>query len=159
VWKGGSLPGVFLFDVLDGTAAFDRADGESGRVAEAGHYACLPLERARDGLVDLGRVLEVHHVDVALSRRDNEELVLDVHAVHALPRIQRADGLRALQIPEFDRLVPGARRDVVVATGLEPTHAFDAFGVGLCLLRRDLAAGWRGAKIDDVQVASRVAGG
>jgi hypothetical protein len=124
-----NLPGVFVFDVLDRTAPFDRSYGETGRVAEAGYYACLPLQGTGDGLVDLGRVLQVHHVDVALSSRDNKELVLDVHAVHALPRIQRADRLRAFQVPEFDGLVPGAGRHVVVATGLEPAHASDALGV------------------------------
>jgi hypothetical protein len=119
----------------------------------------LPLQGAGNGLVDLSRVLQVHHVDVALSSRDNKELVLDIHAVHALPRIQRADRLRAFQVPELDSLVPRARRDVVVATGLEPAHALDALGVGLCLLRGDLAAGGCGAEVDNVKVASRVACG
>jgi hypothetical protein len=144
---------------LNCAAALDGSNGETGCVAEAGHNAGLPLQRAGDGLVDLGRVLEIHHVDVALSSCDNKELVLDVHAVHTLPRVERADRLRALQVPELDRLVPGARRDVVVAAGLEPAHAFDAFGVGLCLLRRDLATCGRGAEVDDVKMAGGVAGG
>jgi hypothetical protein len=157
VWAG--LPGVFLFDILDCAAAFDGSYSETGRVTEAGHDAGLPLQRGGDSLVDLGRVLEVDHVDVAFSSCDNEELVLDVHAVHALPCVQRTDRLSALQVPELDRLVPGARRDVVVAAGLEPAHAFDAFGVRLCLLRRDLAACGCGSEVDDVKVAGRVAGG
>jgi hypothetical protein len=50
--------------------------------------------------------LQVDHVDVTLSGCDYEELVLDVHAVNALARIQGTNWLCALQIPELDSLVP-----------------------------------------------------
>ena len=100
------VPGVFVLDVLNGATPFDAADGETRRVAKAGHDARLPFQRAGDGLVDLGGVLQVDGVDVALGGRDDEELVLDVHAVDALLRIERAHGLGALQVPELDRLVP-----------------------------------------------------
>jgi hypothetical protein len=55
--EGEGLPGVFILDVLNCAAAFDRSYCEARRVAEARHYACLPLQGAVDGLVDLGRVL------------------------------------------------------------------------------------------------------
>jgi hypothetical protein len=151
-------PGVLVFDILNCAAAFNRADREARRVAEAAHHACLPLKRARNRLVDLGRVLQVHHVDVALGRRDDEQLVLDVHAVDALARVECRDGLGALEVPELDRLVPRPGRDVVGAAGLEPAHAFDALGVRFGLLRGYLAARGRGAEVDDIEVAGGVAG-
>ena len=35
---------VFIFDVLDRTAAFDTAYCEASGVREAGHYPCLPFQ-------------------------------------------------------------------------------------------------------------------
>jgi hypothetical protein len=144
---------------LNRAAAFDRANGKARRVAEAAHYARLPLQRAGDCLVDLGRVLQVDHMDVALRRGDDEQLVLDVHAVHALFCIQGTNGFRALQIPELDRLIPGPGCNVVGAAGLEPAHAFDALGMCLGLLGRNLAAGGGGAEVDDVEMARGIASG
>ena len=95
---------------------------------------------------------------MALRSRDDEQLVLDVHAVDAVLALQRADGLRTLQVPELDRLVPGAGRDVVLAARLEPAHALDGFLVGLGLLCLYLAAGGDVAEVDNVEVAGGVAG-
>lgn len=151
------LPGVFVLDVLDSAAALDRADSETRCVCEAGDYARLPLQRAGDGLVDLGRVLQVDHVNVALRGCDDQQLVLDVHAVHAFSRIQRSNWLGALEIPELDGLVPRACGDIIVAAGLEPAHTPNSFLMGFCLLRGDGAACWSLTHIDDVEVTGRIA--
>ena len=93
-----------------------------------------------------------------LDFRHDEQLILDVHAVHAVLALQRADGLRALQVPELDGLVPGAGRDVVLAACLEPAYAPDGLLVGFGLLCLYLAAGGDIAEVDDVEVAGGVAG-
>jgi len=152
-------PGVLVFDVLDRTASLNGANSETRCVREAAYHTCLPLQRTRNRLVYRGRVCQVHHVDMSLGRRDDEQLVLHIHAVHALLRVQRAHGLGALQIPELDALVPGAGRDVVFAARLEPAHALDGFLVGFCLLRRDLAGRGGSAEVDNVEVTGGVAGG
>lgn len=90
-------------------------------------------------------------MDVSLGRRNDQQLVLDVHTVDALLALQRTHWLSALQVPELDRLVPGASRDVVLAAGLEPAHAFDTLAVGFGLLGLDLAAGGGGAEVDNVE--------
>ena len=92
-------------------------------------------------------------MDVALGGCDDEQLILDVHAVDALLARQGTDGLGALEIPELDRLVPGTSRDVVLAAGLEPADALDAVLVGLGLLCRDGAAGGGSTEVDDVEHA------
>jgi hypothetical protein len=159
--KGGGvgLPGVLLFDVLDGAATLNTTDSETRRIGEAANNPCLPLQRAGNRLVDCGRVRQVHHQDVALRRCDDEQLVLDVHAVDALRALQRTDWLRALQVPVLDCLVPGAGCDVVFTRGLEPAHAFDAGFVRFGLLGGDGAAGGRGAEVDYVEHAGAVACG
>jgi hypothetical protein len=156
---GRDKPSILILDVLDRAPPFNRPDREARRIAEAAHDARLPLQRTRNRLVDLGRVLQVDHVDVALGGRDNKQLVLDVHAVDALARVERGNGLCALEVPEFDRLVPGAGCDVVSTARLEPAHAFDTLGVRFGLLRGDLAAGGGSTEVDDVEVAGGVAGG
>lgn len=110
----------------------------------------MPLQGTGNRLVDCRRVAQVDHVNVSLCRRNDKQLVLDVHAVHALSRIQRAHGFRALQVPKLDRLVPGSGRDVVFAARLEPAHAFYTLGVGFCLLGLDLAAGRGRAEINNI---------
>lgn len=62
--------GIFVFDVLDGAAAFDAADGESSGVGEAADDPRLPLERGLDRFVEFGRVVEVDDVDVPVRRAD-----------------------------------------------------------------------------------------
>lgn len=163
--RGGSdgenlgVPGVLVLDILDRTAPLDTTHGETRRVAEAADNARLPFEGAGDALVDLGRIGQIDHVDVALRRRNDEQLVLHIHAVYALAGIERPHWLLRLQIPELDALVPGARRDVVLAARLEPAHAFDGFGVRFCLDLVDLAGCWGLAEVDNVQHASRIARG
>jgi len=111
---------------LNCTSALDRADGESGRVREAAHNPRLPLQRTRDRLVNLARLVQIYNVDVALGRRNDEQRVLDIHAVHALLALQLADGRLAREVPVLDRLVPGARGQEVLAAVLEPADAFYA---------------------------------
>ena len=152
-----NIPGVLILDVLNRAASLDTADCEARSVGEATDNTCLPLERADDGLVNLGGFVQVDHVDVSLSGCDNEQLVLDVHAVNAVLAVQCANGLRTLQIPELDLLVPGACRDVVLSAGLEPAHALDGFIVCFGLLCLHLTAGSDVTEIDNVEVTSRVA--
>lgn len=138
---------------MNSASSFDGANGEAGRICEAAHDPCLPLERTGDGLVDGCGVREVDHVDVALGGCDDEQLILDVHAVDALLARQSTDGLGTLEVPELDGLVPGTSRDVVLAASLEPADALDAVLVGLGLLRRDGAAGGGSAEVDNVEHA------
>ena len=63
---------VFLFDILDGTATLDTADGKARSVCKAADYPSLPLERGLHGLVEFGRVVEVDDVDVPVSSADDE---------------------------------------------------------------------------------------
>lgn len=138
---------------MNSASSFDGANGEAGRICEAAHDPCLPLERTGDGLVDGCGVREVDHVDVALGGCDDEQLILDIHAVDALLARQSTDGFGTLEVPELDGLVPGAGRDVVFAACLEPAHALDGFLVGFCLLRRDLAGRGGSAEVDNVEHA------
>lgn len=57
-------------------------------------------------LVELGRVLEVDDIDVAVGGAYDAEVVLDVHRINAL--LTCYCGRRSLlsKIPVFDRLVP-----------------------------------------------------
>lgn len=158
VENGEYVPGVLVLDVLNGTSALDTADSETRGITKTANDTCLPLERADDGLVDLGGLVKVDHVDVSLGGRNNEQLVLDVHTVDAVLALQCADRLRALQVPELNCLVPGACRDVVLSAGLEPAHALDGLLVGLSLLCLYLAASSDIAEVDDVEVAGGVAG-
>jgi hypothetical protein len=153
------IPGIFVLDVLNCTTSLNGSDSKTRRVAKTRHNTCLPLQRARNRLVNLGRILQVDHVDMALSSCDDQQLVFHIHAVHALLRIQRTDGFRAFQVPELDCLVPRAGCNVVITAGLEPAHAFDGLGMGFCLLRRDLSTGGGGTEVNDVEVAGRIAGG
>ena len=99
---------VLLLDVVDGAATLDTADGVTGCIAEAADYPRLPLERGLIGLVDLGRVVEIDHVDVAVSGADHQQLVFDIHAIDALLTLQRRNWGLLSQIPVLDRLVPRA---------------------------------------------------
>lgn len=147
------LPGVLFLDVLDGASAFNGANGETSGIGKAADNSCLPLERTGNGLVDGGWVGQVHHVDVALCCRNDKQLVLDVHAIDALLTLQGSDGLGALQVPELDRLVPRARRNIVFTASLEPAYALDGILVGFGLLGGHSAAGWGCAKVDNVEHA------
>lgn len=148
--RGVDVPDVFILDVLNCTASFDGANGEACRVGKTAHYPCLPLQGTGDRLVDCRRVTQVDHVNVSLRSRNDKQLVLDIHAIHALSRIQGANGLRTLQVPKLDRLIPRPSRNVVFAACLEPAHAFYGLRVGLGLLGWNLAAGRGGAEVNNV---------
>ncbi|KAH6604614.1 hypothetical protein Trco_006321 [Trichoderma cornu-damae] len=66
------------------------------------------VRRAKGRLVKLGRVLEIDHVDVAIRRADDEQVLLHVHGVH--PFLTGESCRRPLlpEVPVFDRLVPGS---------------------------------------------------
>ena len=95
VWRI-PVPGVLVFDVLNSTASLNTANSEARSVGEAADDARLPLEGADDSLVNLGWLVQVDHVDVSLCGRNDKQLVLDVHTVHAVLAGQCADWLRAL---------------------------------------------------------------
>lgn len=60
------------------------------------------------GLVEFGRGVEVDDVDVAVCSSDDEELVFDVHCIHALLALDRGDWGLLSQVPVLDGLVPRA---------------------------------------------------
>jgi len=97
---------VLLLDVVNGAAALNTADGVAGSIAEAADYPRLPLERGLFGLVDLGRVVEIDHVDVAVSGGNYQQLVLHIHTIDSLLALQRRDRGLLTQIPVLDCLVP-----------------------------------------------------
>jgi hypothetical protein len=146
---------------LNRTASFYGPDGEPTRIRKAAHDPSLPLKRARNRLVDFPRIIQVHHVDMALRGPNNHEVfihvLLRVQRVDALAAVQRRHRVRRLQVPELDGLVPGSGREVVDAVCVEPSHAFDGFAVGFGFLGRDFAAVGRGAQVGDVDVTRRVA--
>lgn len=63
--------GILVLDVLDGAATFDTADGKSGGVGEAADYPRLPLEGGLHGLVEFGRGIKVHDVDITVRSADD----------------------------------------------------------------------------------------
>lgn len=141
----GYEPSVAVVDVLNGAATFDGADSEARRVTEAAHDASLPLQRARNGLVDLGGLGEVHNVDVALGGCDDKQLVvLDIHAVDTLLTLQGAHGLHGVrggQVEVLDCLIPRAGDEDLLALEHEPANALDARLVWLpCGCRGELVA-------------------
>lgn len=114
------LPGVLVLHILNGAATLDAANREAGRVGEATNHARLPLERALHRLVELGRVLEVDHIDVPVGRPHNAEVVAHVHAVHAILTLYCSGwGALLAEIPIPDRLVPGTRDDHGAAAAVE----------------------------------------
>lgn len=88
-WGRGKVPGVFVFDVLDGAAAFYASDRKARGVGEAGDDSGLPFQRALQGLVEFGGLVEADDVDVAIRGADDEELIPRVHAVDSLLAVDR----------------------------------------------------------------------
>lgn len=99
---------VLLLDVVNGTAALDTTNGITRGVAKAADYPRLPFERGLIGLVDLGRVVEIDHVNVAISSTNDQQLVFDIHAIDTFLTLQRCNRLLLTQVPILDGLVPGA---------------------------------------------------
>lgn len=97
---------VLLFDVLDGAATFDTADGETRGVCETTNDPRLPLEGRLHGFVEGGRVVQVDDVDITIRSADHKEFVLDVHSVNTFLTFHLRDGGLLSQIPVFHFLVP-----------------------------------------------------
>ena len=72
---------VFVFDILNGASALHAADGETTAIIEAGHHPSLPFQGRLDGFVEIGRVVKVDNVDVAIGGGDDEESVHHVQTV------------------------------------------------------------------------------
>lgn len=104
--KGEVGGGIFLLDVLDGTTALNTANGKSGSISKAADYPRLPLQGGLHSLVEFGWLVKVDDVDVAISSADDQQLVLNIHCVHALLAINIGDGGLLPQIPIFDSFVP-----------------------------------------------------
>jgi hypothetical protein len=143
---------------LNGAASLDRPNREPTRISKAAHDPRLPLERARNSLCDRRRVGQVHHVDVSLRGANNQQLVLDIHSVHALSAVHGADRLVGGEVPVLDRLVPGAGREEVLPVGLEPAHAFDGRLVRFEGVDCDFALS-DGGEVNEVDVALGVTSG
>lgn len=139
---GGHKPRVLVLHVLNGASALDTTDCKARRVCEAAHHSRLPLQGALHRLVELGRVLEVDDVDVAVRRADDAEVVLDVEGVDALLAGDGRRGPLLAQIPVLDRLVPRSRDDHGAAPAVEEAHVADGLVVRAndnVLLRREIA--------------------
>lgn len=133
---------VLVLDVLDGAAALDATNGESRGISEAAHHPGLPLEGTLQRLVDLGRLLEVDDVDVAVGGAHDAQVVAHVGRVHALLALHRGRGALLPQVPVLDRLVPRARhhhgRAVAVEEAARP-HRLVVRANDNILLRAEVA--------------------
>lgn len=129
------LPSVLVLHILNGATAFNTANGEALRVGEATHNPSLPLQGALQRLVKLGGLFEVDDVDIPICRADDEEVVSNVHGVHALLALQRSHRLGTPEVPVLDSLVPGPSDRHWGAVRLEVSHASNG-RVVLCNLHR-----------------------
>jgi hypothetical protein len=132
---------LVLGNVLDGTAAFDAANGVTGSVVECADSASLPLERRLDGLEEGAWVLEVDDVNPAFGCGDDEEvcvvragIVPDVHAVDAILAGDGRDRRLLAKIPVFDGLVPAASDEHVLTVDEDALDALDGLIVRCNLL-------------------------
>ncbi len=121
--------GVFVFDVLDGAAAFDGADGEAGCVGEAGYNSGLPFERGLHCFVEFGGFVERDDVDVAVGGADDEHFVFAVDAVDALLTLDCGDRVGGPEIPVFDCFVPAAGYENLGCLAGDIDHADGADGL------------------------------
>ena len=62
------IPCLSILYILNRTTAFDTANSKTGSVRETGHDPRLPFQRALQRFVELGRVLQVDHIDVSIRR-------------------------------------------------------------------------------------------
>jgi hypothetical protein len=105
----GFLPGVLIFDVLDSATTLDTTDSKTSRVSKAANHPGLPLERALQGFIEFGRVLEINNIDVSIGGADNAEIIADVHRINSLLALYGCRRSLLSKIPVFDRLIPRAR--------------------------------------------------
>jgi hypothetical protein len=129
--EGKDIPGVLLVRVLDSTPSLNAAHSKARRIRKATHNPRLPLQRTLHRL-ELTRVPagQIKDVDIPLgAAHHHDRVVADVHRVHAVLHLHAHGGLLLAQVPELDRLVPGARGEHVVALVLEHAHGFDGLVV------------------------------
>ena len=140
----GSLPGVLFLDVLYRAPPLDAPHRKPAGVGEAADDARLPLQRALQRLVELGRVVEADDVDVPVRRADDQQLLLGVERVHPFLAADRRDRRLLAQVPVLDRLVPRPRHQhrPVRARHVDEAAAPDGF-----IVRGHLGGG-RGAAAD-----------
>ena len=124
--------GVFVFDVLDGAAAFDGADGEASCVGEAGYDSRLPFEWGLHCFVEFGGFVERDDVDVAIGGADDEHFVFAVDAVDALLTGDCGDGVGGSEVPVFDCFVPAACYENLGCLAGDIDHADAADGLVVC---------------------------
>lgn len=108
-YSRGFLPGVLVFDVLDSATTLDTTDSKTSRVRKAANHPGLPLERALQGFVEFGRVLEINNIDVSIGGADNAEIIADVHRINSLLALYGCRRSLLSKIPVLDRLIPRAR--------------------------------------------------
>lgn len=140
--KGPDIPRVLLIRILNRTPPLNTPDSKTRRIRKAAHNPRLPLQRTLHRL-ELARIArcQVEDVDVALrAAHDHDRVVAHVHGVHPVLHVDRHGGLLLAQVPELDRLVPGAGREHVVALVLEHADAFDGLVVRGDLLGLAVAA-------------------
>ncbi len=98
--------GILILHILDRAPTLDAPYSESVRVGKAADDPCLPLERALERLVELGRVFQVDDVDIAVGRAHHQQVVSHVHGVNSFLALHRRRRLALPQIPVFDGLIP-----------------------------------------------------
>lgn len=127
---------------MNRAAPLNAANRKAGSVSETTNYSGLPFERALERLVDLGRVLEVDNVDVAVGGAHDAQVVAHVGRVHALLALQGSRSALLTQIPVLDRLVPRARHHHGCAAAVEEAARAHGLVVGAndnVLLRGEVA--------------------
>jgi len=88
--------------------------------------------------VKFRRLVEVHHVNVAICSRYDQHCVFRVHAVDTVLAGDRSDGGRLSEIPVFYCLVPRAGDEDRSGLAWDVDEASTANGL---IMRRDLLGG------------------
>lgn len=139
------MPGVFLLDVLDRTSTFDTPNGKTSCVAEAAYHSRLPLQRTLHRFVEFRRLVQIHHIDVPIRRRDHQQLVLHIHAVDPVLAFDTGYRRWLPEIPVLDRLVPRARYEYRTGAARHIDETDTSDGLVVC---GDLDCGRGAAKVE-----------
>lgn len=100
------MPGILLLDILHSAASLNTADSKSAGIDKAAYYSRLPLQGTLHRLVELGRIAQVHDVDVSICGSDDKKVVSGIHSVDAFLALQGSDRIWCAEVPVFDSLVP-----------------------------------------------------
>lgn len=124
-WGGEDVRRILVLHILNGASTLDRADSKALGIVEAADHTSLPFKRTLHCLVELAGVLQVDHVDIAISGSDHEQVVAHIHGIDALLGLHRGGRVRGAEIPVLDLLVPATCHRHGRAIGLEVANALD----------------------------------